>query len=206
LEPLDELFACEGVDRISRNQRGLGDQSSRAVISVVSCTNTSNRITLLRPALSSLFFAFLIIATCHTAPVHPPLRRPRLHHSLAPSWTQTSHRRIIPHHPNGKLHRYSLRHRSSTTPHRQLHPARLPLCSCTWRGRPKVRLKPFSVPSMSVSMSGRKTRRGKGSSRSSGDFVGTSVGGGVGGSVRPKDIRIDETRCQRLPFKVKVVI
>jgi hypothetical protein len=74
-----------------------------------------------------------------------------------------------------------------------------------------VRLKPFSVPSMSVSMSGRKTRRGKGSSRNAGDSGGVGdieiVGAGVGGvgSVRPKVERIDETRCQRLAFKVKVV-
>lgn len=45
-------------------------------------------------------------------------------------------------------------------------------------------MKPFSIPSMS--MSGRKTRRDRClGGRSSGDFVGTSVGGGSGGSVRP---------------------
>jgi hypothetical protein len=54
-----------------------------------------------------------------------------------------------------------------------------------------VKLKPFSVPSMSVSMSGRKTRRKKGSSRSAGDFV--VQGGGSGGSVRPiRVVRIED--------------
>ena len=57
-----------------------------------------------------------------------------------------------------------------------------------------MKLKPFSVPSMSVSMSGRKTRRGKGSSRSAGDFV--VQGGGSGGSVRPTVYKQNDMNSQ----------
>lgn len=72
-----------------------------------------------------------------------------------------------------------------------------------------MKLKPFSFPSI------RKTRRRKRlseSGRSADDFDGVGdiviVDAGVGGvgSVRPKVERIDETRCQRLAFKVKVVL
>lgn len=55
-------------------------------------------------------------------------------------------------------------------------------------------MKPFSVPSMSVSMSGRKTRRGKGSRRCASEFV--VEGGGSGGSVRPTVYKQNDMNSQ----------